>query len=67
MIFSNKLGVLPEPVFESLENDRMIAKGTVAEYLTEFLRVRKHCSFISHFAPANRCPPLQHAPSFGDS
>jgi len=38
MIFSNKLGVLPEPVFESLENDRMIAKGTVAEFLTEFLR-----------------------------
>lgn len=39
MIFSNKLGVLPEEVFESLENDRMIAKGTVADFLTEFFRV----------------------------
>jgi len=38
MIFSNKLGVLPEEVFESLENDRMIAKGTVADFLTEFFR-----------------------------
>lgn len=38
LIFSNKLGVLPEKVFESLENDRMIAKGTVMEFLTEFLR-----------------------------
>mmetsp|Transcript_28976 Transcript_28976/g.81615 ORF Transcript_28976/g.81615 Transcript_28976/m.81615 type:complete len:421 (-) Transcript_28976:224-1486(-) len=38
MVFSNKLGVLPEEIFESLENDRMIAKGTVAEFLTEFLR-----------------------------
>mmetsp|Transcript_4435 Transcript_4435/g.10718 ORF Transcript_4435/g.10718 Transcript_4435/m.10718 type:complete len:422 (-) Transcript_4435:199-1464(-) len=38
MIFSNKLGVLPEEIFESLENDRMISKGTIATFLTEFLR-----------------------------
>ena len=46
MVFSNKLGVLPEEIFESLENDRMIAKGTVAEFLTEFLRVGLHLSTL---------------------
>lgn len=37
-VFSMKIGVLPDRVLMSLMNDRMIAKGTILEFITWFFK-----------------------------
>ena len=42
-MFTEKIGILPEEVLESLLNDRLVAKGTVLEVLTSIIReILKH-------------------------
>eukprot|EP01025_Chloroclados_australasicus_P008738 TRINITY_DN13199_c0_g2_i2.p1 TRINITY_DN13199_c0_g2~~TRINITY_DN13199_c0_g2_i2.p1 ORF type:complete len:506 (-),score=54.46 TRINITY_DN13199_c0_g2_i2:193-1710(-) len=38
LVFTEKLGVLPDKIFEALFNDRLIAKGTVLSVLTDIFR-----------------------------
>jgi hypothetical protein len=38
-VFSQKVGVLPEKMFNSLLNDRLVAKGTVLEFITNLFKV----------------------------
>lgn len=35
LVFTEKLGVLPDRVFEAMFNDRLVAKGTILEIITE--------------------------------
>ena len=42
-MFTEKIGILPEEVLESLLNDRLVAKGTVLEVLTAIIR-----EFLKH-------------------
>ena len=37
-VFSMKIGVLPDRVLMSLINDRMIAKGTILDFITAFFK-----------------------------
>eukprot|EP00891_Asterochloris_glomerata_P001856 jgi/Astpho2/1856/Aster-00382 len=37
-VFSMKVGVLPDRVLMSLMNDRMVAKGTILEFVTDFFQ-----------------------------
>ena len=37
-VFSMKIGVLPDRVLMSLMNDRMIAKGTILDFITAFFK-----------------------------
>jgi len=39
MVFSYKLGALPENVLTTLLNDRLVAKGTVCDFITTFFQV----------------------------
>jgi hypothetical protein len=39
MVFTNKLGALPENVLQTLLNDRLVAKGTVQAFMTTFFQV----------------------------
>jgi hypothetical protein len=48
MVFSYKLGALPENVLTTLLNDRLVAKGTVCEFITTFFQVRGGTSLASH-------------------
>lgn len=38
LVFTEKLGVLPERVFESMFNDRLVAKGTIIAMVTEIFK-----------------------------
>lgn len=38
LVFSQKLGALPENVLSTLLNDRLVAKGTVLEFITNFFK-----------------------------
>jgi hypothetical protein len=38
LVFTEKLGVLPERIFESMFNDRLVAKGTVLAMVTEIFK-----------------------------
>jgi hypothetical protein len=38
LVFSEKLGVLPERIFESMFNDRLVAKGTILLMVTEIFK-----------------------------
>jgi hypothetical protein len=40
MVFSYKLGALPENVLQTLLNDRLVAKGSVMHFMTTFFQVR---------------------------
>jgi hypothetical protein len=40
-VFSQKVGVLPEKMFTALLNDRLVAKGTVLEFITNLFKVRR--------------------------
>ncbi len=39
LVFSQKVGVLPEKTFAALTNDRLVAKGTVLEFITNLFKV----------------------------
>jgi hypothetical protein len=39
MVFSYKLGCLPENVLQTLLNDRLVAKGSVLGFVTTFFQV----------------------------
>lgn len=39
MVFSYKLGALPENVLQTLLNDRLVAKGSVMHFMTTFFQV----------------------------
>lgn len=38
LVFTEKLGVLPERIFESMFNDRLVAKGTIITMVTEIFK-----------------------------
>jgi hypothetical protein len=38
LVFTEKLGVLPERIFESMFNDRLVAKGTILAMVTEIFK-----------------------------
>jgi hypothetical protein len=40
LIFSMKIGVLPENLFNQMFNDRLVTKGTMLEFITIFFQVR---------------------------
>ena len=39
LTFTEKLGVLPDRVFEAMFNDRLVAKGTMLQMITEIFKV----------------------------
>lgn len=38
LVFTEKIGVLPERIFESMFNDRLVAKGTILLMVTDIFR-----------------------------
>ena len=38
LVFSEKLGVLPDRIFESMFNDRLVAKGTILAVITDIFK-----------------------------
>jgi len=45
MVFSYKLGCLPENVLQTLLNDRLVAKGSVLGFVTTFFQVGHQLCF----------------------
>jgi hypothetical protein len=38
LVFTEKLGVLPDRIFEAMFNDRLVAKGTILQVVTDIFQ-----------------------------
>ncbi len=44
IVFSTKVGVVPENIFQPLLNDRLVAKGTILDFITDFFKASSSCA-----------------------
>ncbi len=59
LVFQQKLGALPENVLPKLLNDRLVAKGTVLDFVTTFFQVMQRLSLWCVDGLAYRAVTLQ--------